>query len=94
VRTLLLVGSTLLLLVHASLNGSVVPTQATSLELSCSMFAMDTSESDLIARFGAGNVRSAPVIGLDDGPSEGTVLFPGGADARLEILWVVGDTPC
>jgi hypothetical protein len=87
VRTLLLVGSTLLLLVHASVNGSVVPTLATSLELSCSVFPMDTSESDLIARFGAGNVTSAPVIGLDDGPSEGTVLFPDRADARLEILW-------
>ena len=87
-RTLSLVGPAVFLIVHVSVNGSAMPLQGTSLDLSCSVFSPDTSETDLIARFGAENVTTAPVIGLDDGPSEGTVLFPSTPDARVEILWL------
>ena len=58
-----------------------------SLELSCVAFPAQTTEQDLGARFGPGNVVTAPVSGLDDGPSEGTVLFPDRREARLEIVW-------
>lgn len=88
IRTLSLVGPAVFLLVHVSVNGSAMPLQSTSFDLSCSVFSAGTSETDLIARFGAENVTTAPVIGFDDGPSEGTVLFPSTPDARVEILWL------
>ena len=88
IRTLSLIGPAVLLIVHVSVNGSAMPLQGASLDLSCAMFSADTSETGLIARFGAENVTTAPVIGLDDGPSEGTVLFPSTPDARAEILWL------
>jgi hypothetical protein len=61
--------------------------QADSRELSCAAFSAQTSEADLVARFGAQDVVTAPVIGMDDGPTDGTVLFPSRPDSRLEIVW-------
>jgi hypothetical protein len=61
--------------------------QDTSLELSCTVFPPHTTEAELIARFGSQNVTNAPVFGMDDGPTEGTVLFADRPDARVEILW-------
>ncbi len=88
IRTLSLVVPAAFLIVYVPVKDSALPLQGTSLDLSCSVFSADTSETDLIARFGAENVTTAPVIGLDDGPSEGTVLFSSTSDARVEILWL------
>jgi len=79
---------TLSLLMLASVSSNAMPRQNAHLNFSCSTFPASTSEADLIARFGAENVASAQVIGSDDGPQEGTVVFPATADATLQILWL------
>ena len=61
--------------------------QDTSTEFSCTVFSPHTTEADLVARFGAINVSTAPVYGLDDGPRDGTVLFADRPDLRVEIAW-------
>jgi hypothetical protein len=63
------------------------PPRDSSFILSCAAFHADLTEADLIKRFGAGNVRRAPVTGSDDGPAPGTVIFPDRPDQRLEIAW-------
>ena len=74
------------LVIAAGVVFPVAP-QDTSLELSCLVFSPRTSEADLIARFGARNVTAAPVIGMDDGATGGTILFADSPDARAEITW-------
>lgn len=64
------------------------PIQEHAHELSCLTFPPDLTESDLIERYGADNVSSAPVFGSDDGPQDGTVVFPDVEDMKLEINWV------
>jgi hypothetical protein len=59
-----------------------------SFDLSCAVFAPETTEADLVARFGAEQVSHGPVFGFDDGPQQGTVLYPQRPDARVEIIWV------
>jgi len=87
-RSALLRALTALLLLHGWRSGQATSMQNGALEFSCSVFPASTSEADLIARYGAENVVTAPVFGFDDGPSEGTVLFPDSADARLQIIWL------
>ena len=60
--------------------------QGAGLDFSCSVFPESLSETALIARYGAENVTRAPVFGVDDGPVNGTVLFPN-LDERVEIAW-------
>jgi hypothetical protein len=57
------------------------------LEFSCTTFPPGLSESDLVARYGPENVVSAQIIGADDAPFEGTVLFPDLEGARVDIAW-------
>jgi hypothetical protein len=57
------------------------------LDFSCAAFPGDLSEADLIARYGTMNVVSAPVFGSDDGPRDGTAVFPDRDDMKLEIVW-------
>jgi hypothetical protein len=54
---------------------------------SCATFPLETSHAGLAARFGADNVTTSPVYGFDDGPTDGTVLFPDDSTARVEIIW-------
>ncbi len=61
-------------------------TQNEPLDFSCAVFPEDLSEAGLISRYGAENVIRAPVVGADDGPIDGTVLFPD-SDDRVEITW-------
>lgn len=61
--------------------------QQPSFELSCAIFSPNTTQADLVERFGAEHVSSGPVFGFDDGPQEGTVLFAQRPDARAEIIW-------
>ena len=56
-------------------------------ELSCAVFTPDTTQADLIARFGAEHVSTGPVFGFDDGPQQGTILFAERPDSRVEIIW-------
>ncbi len=62
------------------------PIQDDTLKFSCAVFPVDLSEADLIDRYGAESVISAPVFGVDDGPVDGTALFPDVND-RIEITW-------
>jgi hypothetical protein len=84
----LLIGPTIALALAWSfvLRGAA-PMPGDDLVLSCQAFPSTLTEADLIARFGAENVTTAPVFGSDDGPEEGTVVFPAVPDARLEIGW-------
>lgn len=55
-------------------------------EFSCASFPTDLSETDLIDRYGRDNVKRAPVVGADDGPQDGAVVFDGSA-MKLEVVW-------
>lgn len=59
------------------------------LPFSCDVFTPTASAESLSARFGAANVKTAPVPwgGAEGGYDEGTVLFDDVPDARLEIYW-------
>jgi hypothetical protein len=57
-----------------------------SFELSCRVFTSDTTEADLVARFGAAQVSRGAVFGFDNGPQDGTVLFAQQPEARAEIV--------
>ena len=85
-------AATLLLVVSSLHTTPTMSTQPDSLELSCVAFSADTTAADLAVRFGAANVVTGPVVGLDDGPTTGTILFPGRADTRLEIVWQDGES--
>ena len=87
-RSALVQSLTAVLLLQGSPSALALPAQSSAFAFSCSVFPASTSEADLIARYGAENVVTAPVVGFDDGPSEGTVVFPDRADARLEIIWL------
>jgi hypothetical protein len=56
-------------------------------EFSCEAFPRDTGEAQLIARYGRENVRPAGIVGWDDGPQDGTVVFPDDEGLKLEIIW-------
>jgi len=63
------------------------------LPFSCDVFSPAASAASLGARFGAANVKTAPVPwgGAEGDFNEGTVLFDTVPEARLEIYW--RDTP-
>jgi hypothetical protein len=67
--------------------GDSLAVQDAASELSCATFPADLSETGLIARYGSANVRSAPVFGSDDGPQDGTVVFPNVDAMKLEAVW-------
>jgi hypothetical protein len=78
--------------IAAILAGQPVVGQQTSVAepsfvLSCGAITPQTTEADLVQRFGAENVSAAPVFGFDDGPQQGTVLFAERPDAKVEIIW-------
>jgi hypothetical protein len=56
-------------------------------EFSCAAFPGDLSEAGLMTQYGREHVIAAPVVGSDDGPSDGTVVFPDQEDLKLEIVW-------
>ena len=60
-----------------------------SLPFSCAVFARTTSAADIAIRFGAGNMKTALVGwgGAEGDRTEGSLLFDGIEDARLEIHW-------
>ena len=60
---------------------------AAAREFSCAVFPRDLSKAGLITRYGRENVKRAGVIGWDDGPQDGTVVFPTRHDLKLEIFW-------
>lgn len=66
-------------------------TERNGREFSCSSFPADLSETALVARFGATNVRRAPVVGADDGPQEGAVVYEG-SPMKIEMVWWDEDT--
>ena len=63
--------------------------QSVLLPFSCEVLSPGTSAAALAARFGVANVKTAQVPwgGAEGDFSEGTVLFDGITDARLEIYW-------
>ena len=65
------------------------PPQARSTvrEFSCETFLRETGEAELIYRYGRENVRAAGIVGSDDGPQDGAVVFPNQEDSKLEIIW-------
>jgi hypothetical protein len=56
-------------------------------EFSCEVFPQETGEAELVARYGRDNVRLAGVVGWDDGPQDGAIVFPDQQDLKLEIIW-------
>jgi hypothetical protein len=60
-------------------------------EFSCAAFPADLSEAALVERFGGANVARAPVVGADDGPQGGTVVYEG-SPLKLEIVWWDADS--
>ena len=76
-----------LLLVSSAIGSSAFQSEAGSFVLTCAAFPTDLAEVDLVARYGQENVVRAPVVGSDDGPQDGTVVFPGTKDAHLEVVW-------
>ena len=61
--------------------------QADELLFGCDMFPRGFSKEDLDARFGSENVVNGPVIGRDDGPQDGTIIFPDDPSKRVFIWW-------
>jgi hypothetical protein len=63
--------------------------QENPLPFACAVFARTIGVADIAARFGAGNVKAAlvPWGGAEGDRTEGSVLFDGIEDARLEIHW-------
>jgi hypothetical protein len=60
-------------------------------EFSCASFPADLREAALVERFGDANVRRAPVVGADDGPQEGAVVYEG-SPMKIEMVWWDADT--
>jgi hypothetical protein len=60
-------------------------------EFSCASFPRDLGEAALVERYGAANVKRAPVVGADDGPQEGAVAFEG-SPMKIEVVWWDADT--
>ncbi len=56
-------------------------------EFSCEAFPRDIGEAGLVARYGREQVRRAGVVGWDDGPQDGAVVFPDQEDLKLELIW-------
>ena len=63
--------------------------QAAALPFTCDVFTPDLTADDLVKRFGADNVKAArvPWGGAEGEFNDGTVLFDGQPEARLEIYW-------
>lgn len=78
-----------LLVVGCALQQMIGAAQAPSAvrEFSCEAFPRDIGEAGLVARYGRENVRPAGVVGWDDGPQDGAVVFPDQHDLELEIIW-------
>jgi hypothetical protein len=76
-----------LLLVSGVIRADAGQLHTGSFAFTCAAFPAELTEADLIARHGRENVIHALVFGSDDGPQDGTVLFPRSEDARLEIVW-------
>jgi hypothetical protein len=56
-------------------------------EFSCAAFPDPVSESWLIERFGAENVVTDSIVGGDDGPFAGTVVYPASSGKRFDVAW-------
>ena len=67
--------------------GAAVQAPSAAREFSCEVFPRDIGEAGLVARYGRENVRRAGVVGWDDGPQDGAVVFPDQEDLKLEIIW-------
>jgi hypothetical protein len=67
----------------------VATAEESALPFSCEVFGPYSSEADLRARFGTDNVKTAlvPWGGAEGDYNEGTVLFGGTPEAKLEIYW-------
>ena len=78
----------------AAMTAQVLAAQTTNLsdadsrlEFSCAAFPAPVSESWLIARFGAANVVTDSIVGADDGPFPGTVVYQSWPEMRLDVAW-------
>jgi hypothetical protein len=78
---------TLFSLLHLPLYADSAVMQGRLLEFSCAAFPSNLSEADIVGRYGRQNVVSAPIVGSDDGPQDGTVVFPDQPQMKLEIFW-------
>lgn len=74
-------------LLSSAMRAAAGQPQIGAFALTCAAFPADLAEADLVARYGRENVIRAPVFGSDDGLQDGTVVFPGAKDARLEVVW-------
>jgi hypothetical protein len=64
------------------------PAQTESLDFSCATFHAFLKESELVAKYGRENVRSVMLTDPEGRPVEGTILFAGRDDMRVEIAWL------
>ena len=89
-RAALLFAGTFAVVAMAHASGpSLQPTPAASLSFSCSTFPSGATEADLVAKFARNNVTTAlvPWGGAEGESNEGTVLFSGTPDAKVQIYW-------
>lgn len=77
----------LLLVARPIAAQSAAGTKASRLELSCEAFPPKTTEADLVSRFGREYVARDSIVGFDDGPQPGTVLFRDRPEARAQVFW-------
>jgi hypothetical protein len=66
--------------------GGGQPTEQPWRDFSCASFPAGLSNATLVGRFGQANVRTAPVVGADNGPQEGAVVFDG-SPMKIEVVW-------
>lgn len=66
-------------------------TERNGSEFSCESFPADLSEAALVERFGDANVKRAPVVGADNGPQAGAVVYDG-SPMKIEMVWWGADT--
>ena len=64
-----------------------VQAQSAVREFSCETFPRETGEAELISRYGRDNVRAEGIVGWDDGPQDGAVVFPDQQDLKLDVIW-------
>jgi hypothetical protein len=71
----------------AAVSAGTGSPQIAGLDFSCAAFPADLRDADLVARYGRENVTDAMIVGSDDAPFPGTVLFADNPDMRVEVAW-------
>jgi hypothetical protein len=81
-------GRMFLAVVLAGLTAEALAAQTEKApEFSCAAFPAPVTETWLIERFGTANVVADSIVGGDDGPFPGTVVYPSPSEDRVDVAW-------